>query len=118
MKIWDCKIILFVIALVSLAIGKETQKADSLAVKTISHQPKDAWLAQDKADHFLTSTFLTGFGYYLGKKELDYSQNQSRTFSVGFSLTFGISKEIYDGVLKRGQPSYKDLVADILGIGL
>jgi len=37
-------------------------------------------------------------------------------FSISFSAVAGIGKEIYDGVSKKGTPSWKDLIADGVGI--
>lgn len=41
-----------------------------------------------------------------------------RNFGSSVPLGFGVGKEIYDRKSKKGHASFKDLVADILGIGL
>jgi uncharacterized protein YfiM (DUF2279 family) len=78
---------------------------------------KDKWLAKDKVDHFASSAFLTAFGYYWANVEFDYSHHKATRFAFGFSFSAGTFKEIYDWKSKKGHPSYKDLIADILGIG-
>jgi putative lipoprotein len=78
----------------------------------------DRWLGPDKADHFLTSTVLTGLGYYTARKELNLSSSASQHSAVVFSLSLGSLKEIYDGLSGTGTASWKDLIADIAGTGL
>lgn len=91
---------------------------DSSRIALQSLIPPDTWFAKDKADHFITSAFLVGFGYYMIHKEMDRSVMASQNIAAGFSFSLGISKEIYDGVSRKGQPSYKDLIADLAGIAL
>ncbi len=78
----------------------------------------DRWFGPDKADHFLTSTVLTGLGYYAARKELNLSSSASQQSAVVFSLSLGSLKEIYDGLSGTGTASWKDLIADIAGTGL
>ncbi|MBN2000853.1 hypothetical protein JW935_25105 [candidate division KSB1 bacterium] len=113
---WVYKI-LFVATLVYLSPAKalETAKPDTLRLKS-RFWVQDKWIGKDKGDHFVASAVLVGFGYYAARKELKI-QN-SKTFAVGFSLSFGVLKEIFDGTARRGRPSYKDLAWDIAGIGL
>lgn len=78
---------------------------------------KDAWLGADKFKHFLVSALLTGFGYVTLREPLDASEEASVFGGGGFALGVGLGKEVYDWKSRKGQPSYKDLVADLLGIG-
>ncbi|MBN2354974.1 hypothetical protein JXO59_02615 [candidate division KSB1 bacterium] len=80
--------------------------------------PKDQWFARDKADHFMVSAFLTGCAYYAAQKEARLSESAGKNFAVGFSLSLGIFKEVYDGLSGKGNASFKDLGADALGTGL
>jgi putative lipoprotein len=79
--------------------------------------PKDPWFGSDKVQHFFASAVLTSFGFFIMREPLDSSENNALYFGSGFSLSFGVGKEIYDWKSKKGNASYKDLVADILGIG-
>ena len=99
------------------ALDLFVEQPDSLHTLKNSRIINDRWFAKDKADHFVTSAFLTGMGYYASRQELDYSLSASKNVGIGFSLSLGIAKEIYDGTSQRGIASWKDLVADILGIG-
>jgi putative lipoprotein len=92
-------------------------KTDSTVLLT-SITGQDLWLAKDKADHLVASAFLVGFGYYLSRQELNRSHAKAAPFSVGFSFSFGIAKEIYDGAYRHGKASWKDLVADLAGCAI
>lgn len=78
----------------------------------------DKWFAWDKTEHLGVSAFLSGVSYsvfrdfYYNKKESSVYFSASLTFSVG------LGKEFYDKKAPESKFSYKDLVADILGIGL
>jgi len=90
------------------------------APKTSKDRPSesDRWFGRDKANHFAVSAVLVGFGYYATHEELDYGDWPARNSAIGFSLTLGIFKEVYDWMSRKGQPSFKDIVADIAGIGV
>ncbi|HPG39366.1 MAG TPA: hypothetical protein PLP19_01130 [bacterium] len=91
--------------------------ADSLAERrNITSQ--DRWIAKDKVHHLAASAFLTGFGYYAANKEMQFSCKAAQNFSVTFSFSFGLLKECYDGTYGKSAPSYKDIVADLAGIGI
>jgi uncharacterized protein YfiM (DUF2279 family) len=102
-------VLFFLFSTCTLAIE---QPADSLAKTFVI---RDIYIAKDKADHLLSSIFLTGFGYYAARKELHKSEPASLNMAIGFSFSMGIAKEVYDSHWKRGQASYKDLLADLLG---
>jgi len=91
--------------------------SDSLRVQMPQKKINDQWFGRDKVHHFTVSAFLTGFGYYAAKNELNLSNIPARNFSIGFSFSFGLLKEIYDGSIKNSTASYKDIVADIAGTG-
>jgi len=109
-------ILLSILLITSPLFAKENAPPDS--TRAGNHLTgSDKWLAKDKADHFMSSAFLIGLGYYAAKKELNFSDPASRNIAVGFSFSLGIAKEIYDGTFKKGTPSFKDLIADLLGAG-
>lgn len=79
---------------------------------------QDQWINKDKADHMLASAFLVGAQYYIAHRELERSHEQSMSIAIGSTLVIGLGKEIYDHVSRKGTPSVKDMVADVLGIGV
>ncbi|MFQ5601640.1 MAG: hypothetical protein ACE5HS_00060 [bacterium] len=81
-------------------------------------QKTDAYFGKDKIQHFLASAFITGLGFAVMREPFDASQKESLFVGGGAAFTLGLSKEIYDWKGKKGHASYKDLIADILGIGL
>ena len=111
-------IIYILLSFISLPAQEQKSQLDSLKGRNIRHIIHDRWFGQDKVHHFAVSAFLTGFGYYAAKSEMDLTNSQAKSFSVGFSISFGIAKEIYDGTLKKSVPSFKDLVADLAGTGV
>jgi uncharacterized protein YfiM (DUF2279 family) len=46
------------------------------------------------------------------------SDSRSRQIAAGSTLAIGIAKEIYDKVSRGGTPSWKDLLADLVGAAL
>jgi len=81
-------------------------------------KPADEWLADDKFDHFMLSAFIAGMAYGSLYHNLDRTEKQSFLMSGSISLGLGLSKEVYDHTSKKGFPSYKDLIADILGVAV
>jgi putative lipoprotein len=76
---------------------------------------RDLWLAKDKADHLVASSFLVGVGYYIHNKELKQSRSASYDHALVFSFSFGLAKEAYDHYYRKTGASWKDLVADLAG---
>jgi len=78
----------------------------------------DRWLAWDKVEHFGISAFLSATSYEIFRDFYHNNQESSLYFSSALTFSLGVGKEIYDEKRPNGRFSYKDLVADILGIGL
>ena len=69
---------------------------------------------QDKIKHFSTSLMLvTTSGYYL--RYTNVSGDRQTRYSVGFSFSLGISKEIFDRYSHKGHASWGDILADLSG---
>lgn len=95
------------------------QKVDSIQnYRPLTQKKYDPWFGKDKIDHFLTSAFLVGFAYHSGREYFQYRHTSALNFSVNFSIGIGIGKEIWDKTSKKGTPSYRDLLADLAGVGL
>ncbi len=122
---WDSKnslrtLIPIVGLLASLFVGEAFCRCpkDTTQVKAAGPAAADSWFAKDKADHFIMSAFLTGLGYYAANKEINKNDPAAKNLAVGFSLSLGVFKEVYDKKSRKGAASWKDLAADLLGVGL
>jgi uncharacterized protein YfiM (DUF2279 family) len=78
----------------------------------------DRWLAVDKLEHVAASAFFSGVCYSICRDFYHNREVPSLYFSASFTFSLGVCKEVYDRKKPRGRFSYKDLAADIAGIGL
>lgn len=98
-------------------------KADTLFVakddSTIrsSYIKEDKWLGSDKFAHFTLSLFVSAISYKMYHDNYYNKKNSSILFSSGFTLTLGLGKEFYDSTRPNNKFGYRDLIADVLGIG-
>lgn len=79
---------------------------------------QDKWLSSDKAFHFASSAFMTAGGFYFLHQEQKIECDKSLLISAAVSLAFGIGKEIYDRRHPKHVASWKDVAADVAGIGV
>ncbi len=78
---------------------------------------EDRWLGDDKLKHLMVSAFLTGIGYRLCYDGLECRRERSKVLASSLTLSLGLGKELRDR--QRGEIfSYKDLIADLCGIGM
>ena len=78
----------------------------------------DRWLASDKASHLASCAFLTAGGFYFLHQEQDVARRQSLLLAGGVAFAMGIGKELYDRRHPPHVASWKDLLADVVGIGV
>jgi len=78
----------------------------------------DKWIAWDKLEHLGVSSFFSGVFYNMFHDFYNNDRKSSTYFSATLTLSIGLGKEFYDKKTPQGRFSYKDLVADIAGIGL
>jgi len=78
----------------------------------------DKWFAFDKIEHLGVSAFLSGVSYSVFRDFYYNKKKSSAYFSVSLTFSAGLGKEFHDLKTPKGRFSYKDLVADILGLGL
>ncbi|MCK4427022.1 MAG: hypothetical protein KAW16_00910 [candidate division Zixibacteria bacterium] len=78
----------------------------------------DRWLAWDKVEHFGVSAYLSAVSYKVYHDFYHNHKESSLYFSFSLTFSLGLGKEVYDQRRPNGKFSYKDLVADILGIGV
>jgi len=85
-----------------------------LAGPAVARGDDDPWLGPDKALHFSVSAAIAGAGYGAGAA-LD--QERPWRFLIGGALGVGagVGKELLD-LAGAGQPSWRDLAWDALGI--
>jgi len=107
--------IVFLLLLGSSALLAGPVAADSTA-SSLTRSIHDKMFAPDKGHHFMVSAFLAGFSYYALRQEAGASQPVSNSAAATFTLSIGLAKEIYDGLGKKGTPSFKDFVADAAGV--
>ena len=79
---------------------------------------RDSWLGEDKIEHFLVSAMIAGFGFFAMREPFGRSENISLLVAASVATGAGIGKEYYDTRRQLGVASAKDLVADILGMGI
>jgi putative lipoprotein len=77
----------------------------------------DRWLAWDKVEHFGVSAYLSAISYKIYHDFYHNHKESSLYFSFSLTFSLGLGKEVYDQRRPNGKFSYKDLVADILGVG-
>jgi uncharacterized protein YfiM (DUF2279 family) len=108
---------LFLICLLTTAANGA--EPDSVRVEPISKVPvnRDAWFAWDKFHHFTTSALLVCSGS-AGLNTIESSRSECLKWAVGFSFSMGLIKEFLDMRKPRNHFCWKDLVADLAGIGL
>lgn len=80
--------------------------------------PPDQWLAVDKLQHLVFSAHLTLLSYQVARQSYYNTATTSRIESAMLVLSLGVGKEVWDSKKPNDKFSYKDLVADALGIGL
>jgi len=80
--------------------------------------PPERWLAIDKLQHFMFSAHLSLLSYKASRDSFHNTTSTARVESVGLVFSLGIGKDLLDSRQPEGRFSYKDLIADALGIGL
>jgi len=105
----------FGVVLFILLINFSFCNQDTLSIKKNNIQA-DEWIAIDKVQHFMYSTFvLLGTQYVLVNK-IQMDENTALPLSSLLSFSAGLLKEINDNRSKNGFFSKKDMVANSFGI--
>jgi len=79
-------------------------------------QEADRWLAMDKFWHFSASFVAVGAAYHLSANRVRLTEPWPTSLALGGTMTLGITKELCDLAGPSKQFSWKDLVADAVGI--
>jgi len=83
---------------------------------SLMNPKNDKWIAKDKALHFFCSAAITGLAFHSTYNQLGYEKEDARIFSISLSGLTGIGKEFLDSKKKTSSSSWRDLVADGMGI--
>ena len=115
----------FVFLLVCFSVSVQLAYGQDCGVSVAFHpsQPdtsriQDNWLAWDKAEHLGVSALFSGTLYSVFHNFYDNDRKASIYLSSSLTFSLGLGKEFYDRRNPRNRFSYKDLVADVLGIGI
>jgi putative lipoprotein len=118
-QIAACILICLLVPTTTLLAGSPKQvSAAGTSPAADSLLTPDRWLALDKLEHLMASAFFSGVSYSICRDFYHNRKEPSLYFSASFTLGLGVGKEIYDRKKPGGRFSYKDLAADIAGIGL
>jgi len=108
--------ILFISVLTNISVAENTSVSDSVCVAK-GLKKSSQWWGKDKVQHFLLSGVIAGFSYKICKDAFNKDKDTSLKFSIGFTLSLGLGKEVYDHIKPEKSFCGKDLVFDILGAG-
>lgn len=75
----------------------------------------DNWFGVDKGKHIVASFILTGFSQLSLRRYFKQGKQQARIGAVGFSISVGFGKELWDSTKKGNHFSCKDLTANLIG---
>ncbi|MGE9552249.1 YfiM family lipoprotein [Erwinia amylovora] len=79
-----------------------------------THMAEDSWTGKDKAQHFISSAFLSAAGNAYGQRQ-NWSEGHSGTFGLMFAISLGAAKELYDSREGGTGWSWKDFSWDVAG---
>ena len=77
---------------------------------------KDDWIAIDKVQHFSYSLLISLGCQYILVNKMNNTEKSSLPISSAFSFSTGLLKELNDQKGKDGFFSFKDMVANFVGI--
>lgn len=80
-----------------------------------SHDP---WFGFDKLKHLSSSFILTTTGYYVQTRMIALPEQKSLSSAGMLTISLGLGKEFFDWRKPGGMFSYRDLVANLTGVGL
>ncbi|RKY62292.1 MAG: hypothetical protein DRP96_00625 [Candidatus Neomarinimicrobiota bacterium] len=83
-----------------------------------SRQIGDDWFGVDKLKHLSSSFMITTTAYYFQANVGNVSSLNSRRNAGMVTISLGLSKEMFDRKKPNGFFSWRDLTADVMGVGL
>jgi len=113
-------LIIFTLASACLGLNESwacQHRAVNLGRALVERRKEDRWLGEDKLKHLMVSAFISGIGYRLCSEGFDLPTQRSRAIASSLTFSLGLGKELWDRTQKGESFSFKDLGADLLGIG-
>ena len=111
-------VILFFSGLAVCKEGSISYKFDNETENFIEKKPdvKDDWIAIDKVQHFSYSLLISLGCQYVLVNKMNNTEKSSLPISSAFSFSTGLLKELNDQKGNSGFFSFKDMVANFVGI--
>ena len=115
------KKILVILLFTSLAFSKDNSflgdgNTEVKKSKNTNPEVKDDWIAIDKLQHFSYSLLISLGCQYVLVNKMNNTEKSSLPISSAFSFSTGLLKELNDQKGKDGFFSFKDMVANFVGI--
>ena len=115
------KKILVVLFFTSLAFSKESGNFDGVNIEikdseNTNLELRDDWIAIDKVQHLSYSLLISLGCQYILVNKMNNTEKSSLPISSAFSFSTGLLKELNDQKGKDGFFSFKDMVANFVGI--
>lgn len=112
---------LVILFFTNLAFSKDSSifNDDNIEVKKSKNtntEVKDDWIAIDKLQHFSYSLLISLGCQYVLVNKMNNTEKSSLPISSAFSFSAGLLKELNDKKGKNGIFSFKDMVANFVGI--
>ena len=79
---------------------------------------EDKWFGKDKVFHFVGSILMVGMGSWAHSRCHHHGFEQDLRFGMGLAFSLGMVKELLDERQDTNRFSWKDMVANVLGIFL
>jgi len=108
-------------SLVYVQIGMAGEKSTKTEFQQRLLSPKstaDSWFGEDKFKHLMASALIVGLSYNIARYDFHNPKPNAVMLGCGISISAGITKEIWDLYRPGGIPSYRDLIADIVGVAV
>ena len=79
-----------------------------------THMAQDDWTGRDKAQHFISSAFLSAAGNAYGERQ-NWHKDRSGSVGIMFAIGLGAAKELFDSREGGSGWSWKDFSWDVAG---
>lgn len=77
---------------------------------------RDIWLSEDKARHLAGGMIATTFSAQIAMRRFNVSHKEAIRYGIGITFSLGIAKEVFDHTSPNNFFSWKDLIANMVGI--
>ena len=77
---------------------------------------RDNWFSEDKARHVAGSMIATTFSAQIAMRRFNLSHKEAIQYGIGITFSFGLAKEVFDHTRPNNFFSWKDLIANVVGI--